>query len=157
MEGELVIRGRRFAPIGESTIEHRVYTTGVLAEAGLLPLPDLQPGETTGDYGLRIYVELCKRKQYFPLLGALLVPAGSKSEGWTPELARETEAFIRPTVDPDEQRAVENAVLSALIAFFVQGISSYLTSLGSSERENAGDPGREQGTATETSASLSVH
>jgi hypothetical protein len=157
MPDHFVLRGRLFDPIGDSTIEHEVYLHSALKRAGLFPLPEKKAGETHEEYALRLLNELLACGDLFPLLGGLLIPTGTASEQWTPELAAETAAHLKTVTDPGEKRTVRNLIVSLMLDFFSDGIASSLISPISSATSpeiRADDPAaRLAGTANGASSS----
>ena len=129
----VTLGGRPFAAIGESTMEHDVVYCGALARAGLQPVPGIEEGEDPQDYCDRITGLVMGSGELFNLLGAMLIPAETTSEKWTPTIAAETAEHLKGLTDPEEKLKVRAQIASLIFDFFRVGIASSLTSLTSSK------------------------
>lgn len=121
-----------YVEVGESTADHDDYMTGACFSAGLIPLPRALPGEDPDEYAHRILGLVSARDQSFPLLGGMLMPAGTKPEEWTRKMATETEAHLRGLRSPEDRAAIRRQIVEMLIPFFEDGIAKLLSSRTSS-------------------------
>lgn len=129
----VTLGGRDFRRMqSEGTVKWNGYLMGCLRRAKLIPLPDMQDSETPGEYGLRLLAELLERDALAPCLGALLIPAELEPGGWTPEVAKQTSAFVEQLTDPQDHAKLNREAISILLGFFEDGIASSLISLNSS-------------------------
>ena len=150
-----VLGGRTFLSVTESTVEHDLYFHGLAGRAGLR----FEKGEdeSAEDFAARILEETVQSGKALELLGCLLVPQEVGVEGWTPEEARKTAAFIGQLRGEEDKACVRALILSLLISFFGCGLASIWTSPKSSggataaSRQPEADPD-EQPTTTATAA-----
>ena len=145
-----VLGGRTFLSVTESTIEHDLYFHALAGRAGLR----FEKGdeESPEDFAARILDELVQSGQTLELLGCLLVPEEVGVEGWTPDEARRTAAFIGQLRGEADKARVRSLVLSLLIGFFGCGLASVWTSPRSSRNQPAADTGAGPSPATATAA-----
>lgn len=132
-----VLGGRTFLSVTESTVEHDLYFHGIAGRAGLR----FEKGEdeSVEEFASRILAELIQSGQALELLGCLIVPEEVGVEGWTPEEARRTAAFIGQLRKEEDKAHVRALILSLLIGFFGCGLASIWTSPKSS---SGGRPAR---------------
>jgi hypothetical protein len=121
----IVLGGRRFhlVEVGSAPIRHYNLYSGLLAEIGLDD-PHRIGDETAEDYVRRLLHELLVSRKSTEVLGYLLIPDGSGSEDWTPEMAAGTTEFIEGLTGADVT-AYQSLTISWLSAFFEQGLSSW--------------------------------
>ena len=121
-----VLGGRTFLSVTESTVEHDLYFHALAGRAGLR----FEKGdeESHEDFAARILDEFVQSGQTLELLGCLLVPEEVGVEGWTPDEARRTAAFIGQLRGEADKARVRSLVLSLLIGFFGCGLASISTS-----------------------------
>ncbi len=145
-----VLGGRTFLSVSESTVEHDLYFHALVGRAGLR----FEKGdeESPEDFAARILDELVQSGQTLDLLGCLLVPEDVGVDGWTPEEARKTSAFIGQLRGEADKARVRSLVLSLLIGFFGCGLASVWTSPRSSSSRPAADMGANLPSATATAA-----
>ena len=134
-----VLGGRTFLSVTESTVEHDLYFHGLAGRAGLR----FEKGEDESpeDFAARILEETIQSGKALELLGCLLVPEEVGVEGWTPEEARRTAAFIGQLRGEADKAGVRALILSLLISFFGCGLASIWTSQKSSSGATARQPG----------------
>lgn len=148
---KIELGGRAYVPVKNSTIEHDFYLMGQIRAAGLDEV-HVRPEESPEDFALRLLRDVINSGRVFLLLGGLLIPEGTASEDWTPELAEETARALKKLTAPDDKEKIREQVLSLLIGFFETGLACLTTS-----RSYSPGPGRlvsgsgERGT-TETGA-----
>jgi hypothetical protein len=123
----ITIGGRVFTPLLVSTIEHDLWLMSHIQKAGLDTLRKLSE-ETMDVFVLRILREVIDSGRVFELLGGMLVPENVAPEAWTPAMAIETADFIRHLTDLEDKRIVQAQVVSLLIGFFENGLTSLITS-----------------------------
>lgn len=134
-----VLGGRTFLSLTESTVEHDLYFHTVAGRAGLRF--EKYEDETPEDFATRILAETIQSGQALELLGCLIVPEQIGVEGWTPEEARRTAAFIGQLRGKEDKARVRAMILSLLIGFFGCGLASITTSPRSSGgRPSPGSP-----------------
>ncbi|HLB03736.1 MAG TPA: hypothetical protein VJK66_01840 [Gaiellaceae bacterium] len=134
------IGGRRFAELGDSTLEHDLHAWALIRKADLesvLRSPDEDPVE----HARKLFEKFVDSESALALLACGLVPEGVPSIGWTPALAAETESFLRKLSDPRDKARVEALLLSMLESFFLRGIVSLWSSPTSSVGADAASPG----------------
>lgn len=147
-----VLGGRTFLSVTESTVEHDLTFHGVAGRAGLRF--EKRDEEAVEEFAARILEETIQSGQALELLGCLLVPEEVGVEGWTPEEARKTAAFIGQLRGEEDKARVRALILSLLIGFFGCGLASIRTSPRSlSDRPESGRPDPHQSESpTETAA-----
>ncbi len=126
-----ILGGRAFVSVTESTVEHDLYFHGLAGRAGLRF--EKYEHESPEDFAARILEETVQSGKTLELLGCLLVPEEVSAEGWTPEDARKTAAFIGQLRGEEDKARVRALILSLLIGFFGCGLASIWTSPKSSE------------------------
>lgn len=133
----IIIAGRSFVPVGESTLEHDNYFFKLRRSAGL-ESATLHAGESFEAFANRLLATCLASDAFFEMLGTLIVPEGTAATDWTPEMCAETGRFLAKLVDPEDKQRVHNLTVSLLIDFFAEGISSLETSRTSSSEPAAG-------------------
>lgn len=149
MSDALPIAGRRYQPVGESTLEHDFWLLERLRRAGLDAIA-VDPGADFDATARKIVTDAFAAGVAFDLLGGVLVPEGTPGEAWTPELAAETSAWAAKVADPEGKKLLQAAFVSALLGFFASGLVSFKTSPRSSSGpgEGAGPGASENGGPT---------
>ena len=135
----LTLGGRQFVALDEPTIERDFWLIRQLREAGLQEVR-IGEDEDPDVFALRLLDSIIQSKTPFLLLGAFLLPKGTDSREWSPELAERTAAFIAKLTDPEDKQQVQTQLCSVLLGFFVSGLSSLVSSRGSSLPSQ--EPGR---------------
>lgn len=146
-----ILGGRAFVPIGESTVEHDFTFMGLIRAAGLDRVA-IREGESAQDFALRLLQEAIASGKVLEMLGCLLIPEGTAPEHWTPRLGAETAAFFGGLTAAADKLTIQALVLSLLIDFFEQGLSSLETSRTSSEAAQPHDSDPSPRTAGATGA-----
>jgi hypothetical protein len=123
--------GRDFAPVLTSTIEHDYWLMSKIRAAGLDQVTKREE-ESADAFVSRLLSEVIDSGSAFDLLGGLLLPMPLPPEGWTPECAIETAAFIKRLSLPVDKAIVQSQMISLLIGFFENGLSSLTISPSSS-------------------------
>jgi hypothetical protein len=132
----LVLGGRTFRPIGESTVEHDYLFIGLVRELGLDD-PRLLPSETPEQFAMRLLTDVIASGRALDALGYLLTPVDVESEEWTPEIGSETVEFIGKLVDPADKALIRGLTLGFLSDFFERGLGSWALSTASSGEPTA--------------------
>jgi hypothetical protein len=117
------IGGREFRAVEASSLEHDHFTTEAAGALGLKSL-QLGPGETPGEFGVRLFNQALKSGSAWPLLGALIVPADIADADWSPKYAESTGAFLRKQSDPTDKATIRQLLASTLIGFFGGALGS---------------------------------
>jgi hypothetical protein len=146
----LVMGGRIFRPIGESTVEHDYRFMGLLRDLGFDD-PHKLSSETPERFARRLLNDLLASGRALEALGYLLIPEGVDSERWTPDLGQETAAFLGQLSKPADKAQVRALTLSFLADFFARGLGSWDLSASSStepEKSPNSSPMTMPGTAT---------
>jgi hypothetical protein len=128
----LVMGGRTFRPIGESTVEHDFRFMALLRDLGLDD-PHRLSSETPAQFAVRLLNDLMASGRALEALGYLLIPEGVESEDWTVAVGQETAAFLGQLSKPGDKAQVRALTLSFLIDFFERGLGSWALSPSSSE------------------------
>jgi len=147
-EEKYILGGRTFLPLAESTLEHDVELFRLLRSAGLREIA-MQKGESGEAFGQRLLEELLAGGKALELLGCVLIPEGTKSEDWTPEIGSQTAAHLAKISNSSEKLQIQSLLISLLILFFEHGLCSlgrFMTSLGQPEVTTENTPR----TATDT-------
>lgn len=130
-----VLGGRTFLSVTDSTVEHDLHFHGIAGRAGLRFWK--HEDESVEGFAARILEEMIQSGKALDLLGCLLVPEEIGVEGWTPEEARKTSAFIGQLRGEEDKARVRALILSLLIGFFGCGLASISTSPRSSSGATA--------------------
>lgn len=123
--------GREFAPVSVCTIEHDYWLMSKIRVAGLDQMAKGE-GESAEEFVSRMLQEVILSGAAFDLLGGLLLPLPLAPEEWTPKHAVETGEFIKRLSAPVDKATVQSSMVSLLIGFFEQGLSSLTISPNSS-------------------------
>jgi hypothetical protein len=125
-----VLGGRTFVSVTESTVEHDLYFHGLAGRAGLRFEKDEH--ESAADFAARILEEVVQSGKTLELLGCLMVPEEVGVDGWSPDEARKTAAFIGQLRGEEDKALVRALILSLLMDFFRCGLASIWISQRSS-------------------------
>lgn len=127
----ITLGGREFVPVLTSTIEHDYWLMSKIRAAGL---DEIAKGEheSAEEFMTRLLHEVINAGVAFELLGGLLLAAHLVPEAWTPELAVENAEFIKRLTAPEDKATVQSQMISLLIGFFENGLSSLTISPSSS-------------------------
>lgn len=124
--------GRIFVPLGRpTTLEHDIWVTERIRAAGLMPA-EIGENEDREAFARRVLFELELSGKGIELLGGMLLPKGTKSEAWTPRLARETSAHLMRVVGAEEKALIVRLQIAMLMSFFEEGPAYIVTSKSSS-------------------------
>lgn len=115
--------GREFVVTTESTIAQDLWAMRLIEVSGL-NRPTMLRGEDPEAFARRIVAEAVGRIDVCELLGAILIPAGTTPEDWTPQVARETAAHIAGLRDPEAKAVVTSLVASLMFDFFAKGLAT---------------------------------
>lgn len=130
-----ILGGRAFVHVGESTVEHDLHFLALKAQARL-DSAAMAEGESYAAYAERLLDEILASGRVLPILGCLLVPEPTDGkppgDSWTPELAKETEDFLRTLKAPADKALIHGLITTVLIDFFQSGLVSLKTSATSS-------------------------
>lgn len=127
----VVIAGRTFQPVTNSTMRHDIWTQAQIQRAGLDRL-NIMKGEKPDEFAIRVLREATLKGDVFLLLGGLLMPADQEGKDWTPKMAAETGEFFASVTEAADKLAVQRVLISAMTGFFVTGLSSLILSRNSS-------------------------
>lgn len=109
------------------TIEHELYTEGVLSRHGLDKV-EIEKGETSDAFARRLLEEVIRDGRIFPVLACFMTFEG---QSWSPKGAPEVEAFLRDVRAPEGKALIRASVVSLLIGFFSRGLASLVISRSS--------------------------
>lgn len=141
---ELVLQGKTFAQIKNSTFEHDAWLMHAMNASGINNISVID-GETPDELAARYTREAVGNPHILTLFGGLLIPAEIPSEEWTPEIAAQTTQFISKITDPDSKRLLHSQVASMVAVFFLSGLAQLKTSRKSSEESGVAEPVLESG------------
>jgi hypothetical protein len=127
------IGGKTFQFADGGTARHDVFTMRQIAACGV-NIVGQREDETDEQFQYRLYRTALQSGDVFLLIGSLLLPEGTKPEGWTEAMARETADFLGNLTHPPDKAKLRLLLASALIPFFVSGQRSLRTSPRSSTR-----------------------
>ena len=151
----IVLAGRAFVPVGESTVEHDLEVMRLVRAAGLEGL-DASTGDEFAYAALGAFVAagtlpalvacLILPEEHAPRrpggLARLLERAGivrraATRGGWSPEVQMETAAFLRQLDDPADKNQFYGLVALLLVPFLNGALRSWLPSPRSSGSPDA--------------------
>jgi hypothetical protein len=118
---KLDISGRKFELAGEKTARHDMYTMRQIAACGL-NVVGRADDESEELFMHRLYLTALNQGDIFLLLGALLVPQGTKAPEWSEQIAVETAEFFANLTKPEDKAKIRILLASALMPFFTQGL-----------------------------------
>ncbi len=142
------IGGRRFVDVDETTVRHDLHAWSIVRSAGLEQLTK-RDDEEPAEFGERLMARLVETGAAIRLVACGLVPEGTPSLGWTPEIAAETEAFLGSVHLPEDKARVRSLMLGVLADFLAEGIVRPRTTPSSSAQTD-GSPTRLEGGANGT-------
>jgi hypothetical protein len=128
---EVVVSGRRFASVEETTFEQDIYIMRLLEEAGLRKLAEVFDAgkDNIGDIAHQVILTAYTHGRLFSLLGAVMEEEGVT---WTPEVAERNAKFFSQLRSPEDKGALKNSIVAVILGFFVSGLLSSKTSQKSS-------------------------
>jgi hypothetical protein len=134
LTGVIVLGGRRFVPLTESTLAHDTWYKGLVFRNGMHTMVR-GSDESESDYGLRLLAALHQNGYMWELLGGLLLPEGTSHQHWTPEVSAEITDFIGHLDDPAEKERAYPLARELWWGFFARGRNSSRSSPPSSPVE----------------------
>lgn len=137
---KIVLAGRVFVPVGESTIEHDIEVMRLLRAAGLEISEGAEPNSAAAEaQGLDVLAALVNAGALLPLVACLIVPEESARRrpgagwrllerlglvrheathgGWTRELQDWTVEYLRRLDEPEDKQRVYGVVAQLLFPF----------------------------------------
>lgn len=152
---KIVLAGRTFVPVGESTVEHDIEVMRLLRAAGLEMEPAAREADGAGEAeGLDVLTALVQAGVLLPLVACLILPeersarrAGALARwlervgllrreavrgGWSPEVQAETVAFLGRLDEPADKQRVYGIVAQLLFPFVTGAPHSWRLSRRSS-------------------------
>ena len=132
--------GRHFRSATDTTLRQDQYCFGLIHELGLQAV-SLQAGEAAESFARRLLGTCLSSEKVFHLLGGLIVPEETGSEGWSPTVAAETAHFLMSLTSEEDKARIHGLVASMLVDFFVAGISSLEGTSSSSSSAASGERG----------------
>lgn len=133
-----VLGGRTFLVVQEGTVEQDLEILALIKQAGL-DNTIMAEDEDPDVFALRLFAQAVRNRSVLRLLGCLLVPEevakrgqDDPGEAWSTEIGEQTADFLRTLRDPTDKAHVKSLVLSLLVPFVREGISSIWTSTMSS-------------------------
>jgi hypothetical protein len=130
--------GREFDVIASGTIEWDVTLLNLLQACGLADVT-MHAGETAEGLALRVYRTLMSSGSVFEILGCVLTPGGTDPFKWTPELMKQTSAFLRTLHVKEDKDEIKSQINSLVAGFFRQGLLSVRIFPSSSTLPNGGE------------------
>ena len=130
--------GREFDVIASGTIEWDVTLLNLLQACGLADVT-MFAGETAEGLAFRVYRTLMSSGSVFEILGCVLIPGGSDPFKWTPEMMKQTSAFLRTLHAKDDKDEIKSRINSLVAGFFQQGLLSVRTFPNSSMLPKSGE------------------
>lgn len=119
----ITLGGREFRPAAVFTIEHRIWSEGVLERANVIGAT-MEPGEDPDQFARRLWREMRSGPELYNLLAMMLVPAALQDTDWSPAVAKETAEFIRGLTAPEDYQTINDVALAMLTGFFASGTDS---------------------------------
>lgn len=141
MTRSVILGGRTFVHVGQSTIAHDLHAMGLVRRAGLHDANVAFPGDTPSDVAQRVLGAAAESGVALELLGALLIPEGTDPLKWTIDTGRETAEYIGSIHDPPEKERVQGLIASVLADFCRAALVSSRASVEGSKETGGGRPG----------------
>jgi hypothetical protein len=140
--------GGRIFRVITARAKQAFWISGQAQKAGLYELRR-RPGETMGDFALRLQGELSASGAAHLLLGGLLLPEHLEDKDWTPQIALETGRFVGECEGEEDLKTISHLFASFIIGFFASGMASLMSSEpSSSEAAEARDHPESNGAMT---------
>ena len=149
MAEKLSLGGREYVHAGIGPLRQDLFLMAQARHAGLTDAA-LRDGETPEDFAARLLDNCLTSGRALLLLGGLLLPAGAKPEEWTEEMAYATAGHLGGITDGGEKAKVQVELVSALLAFFENGLASWIASGRSSAAVQPGAKNQPDDTASGT-------
>lgn len=119
----ILLGGRGFLPVERTTVEHDHWYMRQVRAAGLDGVQPLE-GESHEAFALRLLALTIESERGLLLLSGLIVPVDAPGGRWSPELAKQTVAFLEQLDDPLDKNQVSGLVAAMLADFFAAGLIS---------------------------------
>ena len=128
------IGGRRFAHVTDWTVEQDWWLMQRIRKAGLdqIVVDDANPDAIAESISQAAADKLADSGLALEILGGLLLPDGMDPSQWTPQLAAETTAHLGRQTGAEARHAVRAVASWAILSFFSNGLTSFVTSRPSS-------------------------
>ena len=138
MSDSIVVAGRKWKAVTNSTMRHDVFTQGQIEKCGLGRLEQFDH-ESPEDFAGRVYRTSIMSGDVFLMLGCLLMPADQDPLTWSEAMARETAEVMANASAPEDKAIIRAQICSALACFFASGLSYVVTSQKSSAQPETRD------------------
>lgn len=154
----VVLAGRRFVPVGESTVEHDGEVMRLLRRAGV----SFERSGVGEEFAYEVLATLVETNTLLPLVACMIVPEAAAPRrpgrfvrflervgilersavrgGWSPEVAAETVAFLKQLDEPEDKTKVYALVAALLVPFLNGALRSWRPSPRSSGSPPAAAP-----------------
>lgn len=120
---ELLLQGKSFTQIKNSTFEHDCWFMRKMNESGINSIP-MREGETLDALAARYTREALGNPHILDLFGGLMIPTEIAPEHWTPAIATETTRYIAGITDPDAKQLLYSQIASMVADFFLSGAAA---------------------------------
>lgn len=129
------IGGKRFTHVTDWTVEQDWWLMQRIRKAGLdqIAVGDGDPDSIAESISHAAADKLAASGLALEILGGLLLPEGMDPSQWTPALAADTTAHLGRQTGADARQAVRAVASWAIVSFFANGLTSFLTSRPSSK------------------------
>lgn len=134
-EPELVLRGRKFVPAGESTtFEQDLYIMDHVRASGVEQIEFTQAdrGPKLAAKAEQVVLQAYRTGQLFHILAGILVEEGKL---WSVESANENAKFFAGLNTVADKKAIQGSVVAVILSFFVNEEGSFVISPKSSSDE----------------------
>jgi hypothetical protein len=130
---KLHLGGREYRHAGSDiTVRQDLFIMMQARHAGLMGCVQ-HDGEEPEAYAERLLATCLASGRALLLLGGMIVPAASKVEDWTEEMAHETAGALGGITDHDEKLELYGAFATTIMVFFKAGRGSWVSSARSSQ------------------------
>jgi hypothetical protein len=136
MSSTIQLGGRKFRAIQESTVEHDIEVRALVTEAGFDMLTK-QKDESADDFVARMLAQMARSRKDADFAGVLLIPAEMHDTDWTPDIGKETTAFIKKLTAADDKQTIRNLGIELLGGFISAGLLYSASSPNSSTEGSA--------------------
>lgn len=152
----IVIDGRTFRPLTETTYEQDMVIMQLLSDAGLLEYArNFNPIEGKLDKVAEdIVIAAFRSGKIFEILAATLV---EENHVWSRNQIIVNGQFFSQLTKRKDKDALRGALVGVLFGFFVSGVASSVTSLKFSDKSGNDPEGSNSGQIEESPSSLSGH
>jgi hypothetical protein len=118
-----ILGGREFREIAVRSINNRWWTERHIRQSGVDRIKQ-EDGESAETFIVRITDRLTGSGEGALILGGLIIPSDVVDLEWKPETGIATSQFILKLHEDEDAVRVNNLLLSALLPFFVKGLTS---------------------------------